>query len=361
MTVYNGERFLRESIESILNQTFRDYEFIIVNDGSTDSTKSMLLSYSDPRIKILENDQNIGQAESSNRGLALARGTYIARQDADDVSHPERLARQLESMHANPSVAVLGTQVAYIDERGRNLKPWDIGKPTSPLGAKYALLFGIPANHPTVMYRKKIIWDEFKGYNRIYTVSDDAELLCRVGLKYLIQNLPDVLVKYRIHPSSNSCDTNHPRRATHLELWRKRRHEVIKKILERDDVPREWGEWWELVQNHSPIFIGSEKSLALLGGINNIEEIFFEKFPMAADNSEITEITASVKLRLALYAIPFSRNVSRVALFSAFRSSTRVGIACLPKYSGYFFLGGRAKRLYRYIFNLWPSGRKNSC
>jgi len=109
MSVYNGEKYLREAIESILNQTFRDFEFIIINDGSTDKTSEILSSYNDPRIVIINNKRNIGLTKSLNKGLKMVKGEYIARQDADDVSLPERLERMVNFLDMNRDVGLLGS------------------------------------------------------------------------------------------------------------------------------------------------------------------------------------------------------------------------------------------------------------
>src|SRR4051794_29608800 len=109
LAVYNGERYLREAIDSILGQTFQDFEFLIINDGSTDSTREIILSYHDPRIRLVDNEDNIGQTRSLNRGLALAAGQFVARQDADDISEPERLASQVAFLEIHPEVVLLGT------------------------------------------------------------------------------------------------------------------------------------------------------------------------------------------------------------------------------------------------------------
>src|SRR5215467_8249434 len=95
LTVYNGERYLHEAIDSILGQTFQDFEFLIINDGSTDGTRELILSYHDRRIRLIDNEYNIGQTRSLNRGLVLAMGQFLARQDADDISEPDRLASQV--------------------------------------------------------------------------------------------------------------------------------------------------------------------------------------------------------------------------------------------------------------------------
>src|SRR5690349_10671348 len=118
MPVYNGEPFLREAIDSILQQTWADFEFLIVNDGSTDHTRDIIDSYDDARIRVLDQAQNTGLAKSLNAGLRAARAPLVARQDADDRSHPERLAAQVEFMRAHPEVALAGTQVRVLNKHG---------------------------------------------------------------------------------------------------------------------------------------------------------------------------------------------------------------------------------------------------
>src|SRR5659263_168424 len=102
MAVYNGERYLREAIESILGQSFADFEFFIVNDGCTDSSRDIILSYRDPRIRLIDNQENIGLTKSLNIGLSLASGEYVARQDADDISYPTRIEKQIEYFETYP-------------------------------------------------------------------------------------------------------------------------------------------------------------------------------------------------------------------------------------------------------------------
>ncbi|MDQ3072975.1 MAG: glycosyltransferase family 2 protein, partial [Bacteroidota bacterium] len=108
-SVYNGEEYLREAIESILNQSFTDYEFLIVNDGSTDKTAEILAGYFDPRIRIIHNNKNKGLSFSLNSGLEASFGVYVARQDADDISLRDRLRKQVDFMEKNPQIHVCGT------------------------------------------------------------------------------------------------------------------------------------------------------------------------------------------------------------------------------------------------------------
>ena len=109
MPVYNGEKYLRESIDSILNQTYTDYEFIIVNDGSNDKTEEIILSYNDNRIRYIKNEKNLQIVKSLNRGIELAKGRYIARMDADDISLPRRFEKQITFMENNLEIGVCGT------------------------------------------------------------------------------------------------------------------------------------------------------------------------------------------------------------------------------------------------------------
>ena len=120
MSVYNGEKYLREAIDSILNQTFKDFEFIIVNDGSTDNSLKIIKSYNDPRITII-NQKNTGLAKALNEGIKIAKGKFIARMDADDISEPERFKKEYKFMHVHDECVALGTNAIIIDENGNNL------------------------------------------------------------------------------------------------------------------------------------------------------------------------------------------------------------------------------------------------
>jgi glycosyltransferase involved in cell wall biosynthesis len=126
MSVYNGEKYLCEAIDSILNQTFENFEFLIVNDGSTDRTLEILQSYRDPRIKVINNERNIGLTASLNKGLKIAKGEYVARMDADDVSFPHRLEQQKAFLDRNPRVAMVGSWAEVIDESGKTQETWRV-------------------------------------------------------------------------------------------------------------------------------------------------------------------------------------------------------------------------------------------
>ena len=196
MPVYNGEKYLREAIESILNQTFKDFEFLIINDGSTDSSRDIVLSYNDSRIRLIDNEKNIGLTKSLNRGLELARGEYIARMDADDVSLPERLEKQVSYLEIHPKVGVLGTWMKCIDEYGKPTSTQH--PPTQPYLIKWSLLFGCSIAHSSVMMRRAVL-ERVGGYNPEIVVAQDYGLWVRVSFETQIQiaNLPEELLLLR--------------------------------------------------------------------------------------------------------------------------------------------------------------------
>jgi glycosyltransferase involved in cell wall biosynthesis len=207
MSVYNGESYLDEAVRCMLRQTYREFEFLIVDDASTDRTPVILASIGDSRIRVVRNETNAGLAASLNRGLALANGEIIARQDADDLSHPERLARQVAFLCAHPSVAAVGSQARLCDAQNRSL-----GRKDFPLGYRsimWAHLFDNALAHSAVTFRKAMVV-EAGGYNERYRASQDYDLWSRLGERHLLANLPDRLVTLRILDSSITRTHRHP-------------------------------------------------------------------------------------------------------------------------------------------------------
>ena len=204
MPVYNAERYLRPALDSILAQTFSDFEFLIINDGSSDGSRKVIESYTDPRIKLVDNPSNMGLARTLNRGLGMATGELIARQDADDVSCPDRLRQQVECLDSHPETALVGTQTRIIDENGRpsGLRHYD--RCCEYESIRWDLLFGNSFTHTSVMFRRKIVVDEMGGYDETFMYEQDYDLWSRVACRYRVTNIPLVLVDYRIHPVSMS-------------------------------------------------------------------------------------------------------------------------------------------------------------
>ncbi len=196
MSVYNGERYLREAVDSILNQTFKDFEFIIINDGSTDKTQKFLYDYNDPRIKIINNKENIGLTRSLNKGLRAAKGEYIARQDADDISAPERLRTEVNFLEKHKNHAVVGTSVKIIDEDSVIIGLLD--RPTKDEQIRKILEIRNCINHGSTMIRRTYL-NKVGQYDENMLRSQDYDLWLRVLKKYLLANIPEYLYLWRKH------------------------------------------------------------------------------------------------------------------------------------------------------------------
>ena len=196
-TVFNAGRFFEPAIRSILSQTFRNFEFLIVDDASTDGSTKVAEAWAskDPRIRVIRNDANKGQTACLNQGLNLARGRWIARQDADDLAHPLRLSRQHRFLTIQPGVVLLGTNGRIIDEQDRLSGLLDA--PLSHQAITWTSPFLNPFMHTSVMFRADVIRDEFGGYNEAYRIAQDYELWTRVIAAHQSANLPQRLVCYR--------------------------------------------------------------------------------------------------------------------------------------------------------------------
>ena len=196
MPVYNGETYLEEAIDSILNQTFSDFEFIIINDGSTDHSVEIIQSYNDARIKLINNLSNLGLEKTLNRGIQLAQGKYIARMDSDDISLQYRLETQVIFMNANPAVTLCGSWVETFGVRQ------DIWKyPTQHDDIRCHLLFESCFAHPSIIMRRSAVlkdeplFDESQAYKH----AEDYVLWTRLSEHHALANIPTVLLKYRQH------------------------------------------------------------------------------------------------------------------------------------------------------------------
>ena len=196
MSVYNGEKYLRESIESILNQTYKNFEFLIINDASTDSSRDIILSYNDPRIRLVDNEQNIGLTRSLNKGLKLAMGEYIARMDADDISMPERFEKEIEFFENHPNHAVVGTFVKVIDEKSDVIL--SLKKYVHDAQIRDYLKIDTHIAHGSAMIRKKCILD-VGFYNESMIRSQDYDLWLRLSEKFMLANIPEYLYMWRKH------------------------------------------------------------------------------------------------------------------------------------------------------------------
>lgn len=202
ISTYNGERHLREAIHSILEQTYSDFELIIVNDGSTDATPEILSNFDDRRIKVLNNERNLGITASQNRAIGAATGEYLALMDHDDISLPHRFRTQVDFMDAHHDVGMLGSNCLNIDEN--NKVTWVATYPSDEVTLKWnTLVLGCPNIHTTLMIRRSAM-QRIGGYTNTYQYAGDYELISRLIQTHKVANLEEPLVKWRAHATSTS-------------------------------------------------------------------------------------------------------------------------------------------------------------
>ncbi|MBD5462839.1 MAG: glycosyltransferase [Lachnospiraceae bacterium] len=198
-SVFNCEKYISEMLESIIAQTYADWELIIIDDASTDSTWNIIRSYDDLRIKLFKNDENMGLTKNLNKALTLARGNYIARIDGDDVALPHRLERQVNYMESHPEVGLAGTWMQIVGRQAGILK--------STLDSKRLninLLFDAVMFHPSFMIRKSILDQYNIKYDESLKYAQDYNIEYRISQYADLGNIDDVLMKYRMHDAQVS-------------------------------------------------------------------------------------------------------------------------------------------------------------
>ena len=307
MSVYNGKRYLRESIESILDQTFQDFEFVIVDDASTDNSVDIIRSYRDSRIRLVENDQNLGQTRSLNIGLRKAEGQYIARLDQDDIALETRLEEQVRFLDLNNNVAIVGSYLYNIDSEGTIIgcvkeltttpglyfKPFVIGRPS--------------VAHPLVMYRKKNV-EILNGYNEDYYYGQDLCLFDRMlEVGYEFANIPKVLTLYR---RKASCEIPTKRNIV-IERENCTIHaKFITKQLGRTIKPEQlvWlqpSRLREFYNQRNNSFIQERLKIII-----EISDLYFTKYPQ--EIYEKLKLISGLWVYLVLISIDLKKNIGRV-------------------------------------------------
>ncbi len=196
LPVRNGEKYISESIQSLLSQTFSEFECIVIDDGSTDATLGILKKISDPRIRIFSNEKSEGIAAALNFGIKKSTTNIIVRMDADDWAYPQRLEIQFNFMKQHPEVAICGT---FIEEYETGIVHTC---PSDNASIRTALLFNSSFFHPTVVFRKNIILQKAGGYDVLRVPAEDYDLWVRLSAydDVLFANIPQVLLRYRMHP-----------------------------------------------------------------------------------------------------------------------------------------------------------------
>jgi glycosyltransferase involved in cell wall biosynthesis len=197
MPVYNGARFLEEAVQSILNQTFEDFELLIINDGSTDESEQIINGFKDPRIRLVNKPRNEGLVKALNDGIGLAKGTLIARMDADDIAHKDRLSKQVAFLKSNPDIDVLGCHIDLIDERQNIIGERIYGIDHDDI--KIDSLFHCPVPHPGVIFKKDKFISNNLFYNPAYQYyAEDYDLWQRALAILKFANYNEKLLLYRI-------------------------------------------------------------------------------------------------------------------------------------------------------------------
>jgi glycosyltransferase involved in cell wall biosynthesis len=201
LPVYNAEKTIAMAIESILNQSFKDFELILIDDGSRDQTLKVIEPYlaKDSRIVLLKNPQNMRLAKSLNRGIEIARGKYLARMDADDYSYPDRFEKQFSYMEAHPDVGISGGTMEVVDANDNltSIRRYFLEDEI----IRQNIFYFSPFCHPAIIMRKSVI-DQVGGFVHEYNPAEDYELYFRIGKISKFGNLDDVLLRYKILDSS---------------------------------------------------------------------------------------------------------------------------------------------------------------
>lgn len=202
MPTYNSERYIEESINSILSQTLSDFELIVVDDNSTDHTLEVLLSYTDQRIKIVDGPCK-GISAALNIGLDIANGKYIARMDSDDISMPDRFQKQVNFLNSHPEIGLCGTFAEAFSPNGWSALWGNSNNRIEHLGL-FDNLVDTVVCHPTVMFRRELFQKYGLRYNESFDSAEDQELWARAMRSICFYNMPEVLLRYRVHEKNAS-------------------------------------------------------------------------------------------------------------------------------------------------------------
>jgi len=200
MAVHNNVEFIHDAVMSVLEQSWRNLEVLVVLDAPTDGTDRAIAGFEDQRLRVIKNERNVGQTASLKRGLQEAKGDYIARLDGDDIALPGRIEKQVHFLESHPEVGLLGGGCEVIDDSGRYL--FSLRWPETDLQIRWMSLLGTPFGHPTVMLRRDVLERHGFNYDEAYESAQDYDLWTRIMASTNVANLPEALILYRIHGDS---------------------------------------------------------------------------------------------------------------------------------------------------------------
>lgn len=266
MPIYKtNEKYLREAIESILNQTFTDFEFLILDDCPDDTREKIVKSYNDDRIKYSKNKQNLGIAQSRNKLINMAKGEYLAIMDHDDISLPERFEKQVKYLDEHQNVGVVSSNVKEI------IKGKISSKPIDDRSIKIALIQSCAMCHPASMIRKSVLLDNNLCYEESFSPSEDYALWCRLIPFTKFYNIPEVLFHYRDHAENTSHKQSNKMQQATLAIW----------SFVKNDNPALYDEF--LLKYKHIIYIrlfGFIPFLTIVKQINRTKVYLFAKIPL---------------------------------------------------------------------------------
>ena len=294
IATYNDAPFLGAAIDSVLAQTFTDFELVVVDDASTDGSREIVERYRDRRIRLVVNAENLGAGPARNRGLATIASECVAHLDGDDVCFPQRLARQVAYLDAHPECAVVGAQATLIDIAGRN--KGEVRRPVTELGIRWWRVFGSPLIHSSAMVRRAIVWDELGGYEERFRFGEDFDLWYRLAKTHAIHNLPETLVAYRFDPRSITATERGGYAARKLPKIL----DNMREILQWDDAPRQPVECW--------LELSADNARDAVDLIERCDARFTSLY---GDSDEIAERTAELFVR-ALRKAPSFRLMLKI-------------------------------------------------
>ena len=308
MPVFNSAKYLHASIRSILDQTFSDFQFLIIDDGSLDGGQEIVKSFQDPRIHLVQNEFNLGVAATLNKGLALSKTKYIVRMDADDVSISTRLARQLEMMERDTDLDICGSWVRTIEA---DRKSQIIRYPTEPTTIQSYFLFNNPLAHPSVILRRSSLQRHSLCYDERIGAGQDYEFWSRCAEFCRIKNIPEPLVLWRRH-SQGETEKNFRKSNNTALLVQKR--ELGKLGIDCDG---------RCLEEHRRIGSGRgmkscqevEKALSWLSHL-----IQLNRCQQQYDAEGFGKVSAMVWFRLCMNSSTYSVRVFRTYLSAPFRS-----------------------------------------
>jgi glycosyltransferase involved in cell wall biosynthesis len=343
LCVYNGEPHLADAVRSVLGQTFPDFELLIIDDASTDGSAATLASFDDPRIRVIRNAVNLGLTRSLNRGLAAIDSEFVARLDADDLSFPTRLERQLAFLDANPDVGVLGTQGVPIDGHGRHLRrvewwhrEWE--RPGSGTAMDWYRMFDTPFIHSSVMFRRTLV-REVGGYDESVELAQDADLWMRLARVTRLVNLEERLVAMRLTPGSRTADERLPERQglfkTRVRVLRAIRESVVGNEHASSESVEAWA---AVVDRQVPITSGEVQRLH-----RDVQRLA-RCFP---DDRFLRRHRASLVARMVERVAPQSRLLALRLLIAMLRLDPTGALLLLPRVLILLFVGDRFFRWRR--------------